>query len=113
MAVLKKEFFSDEVCRGSHRADLGLYGEFWGRYILVDPHAPNSIVACGSLYTMPRHLDDPITIDVELYIDLDPFWDVGCDFPPPDVVEKMTASDLFSAPWQSWGTSDIPVEWEY
>jgi len=114
---MKKVFFtSNDVIQGRDCADLGEYGTFSAYYILIDPEHPETVRAVGTLETMPAHLKEPVTIPATLDIDLGPFYDdpTGQDLlPPPEVVEEMTAADLFNAPWRGWTCDDIPEGWEY
>jgi len=120
---MKKEFDSQEIIQNRHKADLGGYGDFRAEYIEVDPESPETIFAVGSLFTLPKHLEEIVEIQATLEIDLERFWQPEPeeitesypepDWPPAEVVEKMDASVLFNAPWRSWHTEDIPEDWEY
>lgn len=114
----RKVFSSDEIVKKRNYADLAEYGDFVARYIIVDPENPVFIKAVGSLYTQPNHLPEAIEIEnAELEIELSPFWapddETDLDWPPPDVVRKMSASELFQAPWFAWQSEQIPEHWEY
>ena len=113
----RKVFRSDEIIRKRNHADLGAYGDFYAHYIIVDPENPVFIKAVGFLRTQPCHLEEAIVIDAELDIELSPFWadetDKDLDWPPPDVVMRMSASELFQAPWFAWQSEQIPEHWEY
>jgi hypothetical protein len=100
--MMKKTFTNDDVIAGRHLADLGEYGDFSADYVVVNP-VHMTVHAVGTLVTMPRHLDEPVAIPASIDIYLES---------PADVV-GMTASDLFSAPWESWTCDDIPEGWEY
>ena len=102
--MVKKTFTSNDIIQGRDWADLGEYGDFRADYVVVNP-VDMTVQAVGTLYTMPAHLEEPVTIPatLDLYLDLD------LDLDPTG----MTAADLFNAPWESWTTSDIPEGWKY
>ena len=99
--MMKKTFTSDDIVAGRHLADLGEYGVFSADYVIVNP--ARQVQAVGTLVTMPTHMGEPVaipaTLDLYLDLDLDPL--------------AMAASDLFTAPWESWTCDDIPEGWEY
>ena len=110
MARTTVGFTHEEIVRGRNKADLLEYGDFIAGTIEIDFESPYWIEVHGELSTQPRHLDEPVDLDVTLEIYLD--WG-GQEPPSPEELAEWSAADIFNSAWDGWHTFDIPAEWKY